>query len=144
MKTQIHFGNRKTVCYTALVQLDDALPRRNRGSECRVAGAFPILGRENCERAVAHELENVATLFMKRRDNDIGIVVEQGNDMLRRRIGDSREAAQIAEPKHGIDAVGHAAHDPTAQHAAPGITPEVGLHQRSGHACERNGFDREG
>src|SRR6266536_6276229 len=87
--------------------------------------ARPIVGRKNSQRAVAHELENVATLLLKCRDNDIGIVVEQGDDMLRRGIGYARKAAQIAEPKHGIDAVGHAAHDSTAQHAAPGIAPEV-------------------
>jgi len=37
----------------------------------------------------------------------------------------------IAKPKHGIDAIGHAAHDSTAQYSAPGIASEVSLHQRS-------------
>ena len=64
--------------------------------------------------------------------------------MLWRSIGDSSEAAQIAKPRHGIDAIGHAAHDSTAQYSAPGVAPEVSLHQRFSHAREGDGLDREG
>ena len=78
-----------------------------------------------------------------RRDDDVGIVVEQRDDLLGRGIGDAREAAQVAEPDDGVDPVGDAAHDAAAEHAPSGVAAEIGLHQRSGHARERGRLDRE-
>src|SRR5262249_48365482 len=129
MKAKVHFCNGKPTRRTALVQLEDASPCRYRRSQGRIAGTFPIFSGENSEGSVSHYIQTAASLSGTRRDNDIGIVVQQGNYMLRLSIGDSREAAQIAKPKHGIDAIGHAAHDSTAQYSAAGIASEVSLHQ---------------
>ena len=79
-----------------------------------------------------------------RGDDRIGIVVEQRDDLLgRRRVGDPREALQVAEPQHGADLLGDAALDVAAQHAMPGVAPEVGLDQRLGDARDRGALDRE-
>ena len=107
------------------------------------AGAVAIVGREYGERAVTDELQNVAALLVDRRDDDVGIVVEKGNDVLRRRVGDPREAAQIADLQHGIDVLGVTSDDPAAQHPAAGVASEIGLHQRAGHPGQRDGLDGE-
>ena len=78
---------------------------------------------------------------MDRRDDDVGIVVEQRNHLLGRGIGDAREAAQVAEPDDGVDALGDAAHDAATEHAPSGVTAEIGLHQCPGHARERGRLD---
>ncbi len=56
-------------------------------------------------------------------------------------VGDPREAAQIAEPQHRVDAIGDAAHDPPAEHALAGIAAEIGFHQGAGHPRQRDGLD---
>ena len=68
--------------------------------------------------------------FVDRRDDRVGIVVEQRNDLFRRGVGDPGEAAQIAEPDNGIDVLGNAAHDASAEHAPAGVAAEIGFHQR--------------
>jgi hypothetical protein len=73
-----------------------------------------------------------------RRDDDISVVIQQRNDLFGRRIGDASEAAQIAEPDDGIDAIRDTTHDASAEHAPRGIATEIGLHQRPGHARERS------
>ena len=82
-------------------------------------------------------------MLVDRRDDRIGVVVQQGNDLFRRSVGDAREPAQIAEPDDGIDLLGNAAHDPSAEHALAGVAAEIGFHQRRGHARERYRFDGE-
>ncbi|HEX6111343.1 MAG TPA: hypothetical protein VFZ10_03485 [Geminicoccaceae bacterium] len=105
------------------------------------AQARAIGSGEDGEDAVADQLENVAALRMDRRDDDVGIVVEQRNHLLGRGIGDAREAAQVAEPDHGVDALGDAADDAAAEHAPSGVTAEIGLHQCPDHAGERGRLD---
>src|SRR5262249_5745004 len=102
MQAEIHIGDREAVGGAALVEFDDPLSRSYRGGKGRIARALPIVHRKNGEHSVAHELQDITPVTMKSRDNYIRIVVEEGNDMLRRCIGDSREAAQIAEPEHCV------------------------------------------
>jgi hypothetical protein len=143
VQAEIHVGDRKAGCRAALIQLGDAPARGHGGREGRVASARAIIGRENGEHTGAHKFENVTALFVNRRNDHIGIVVEQRNDVFRRHVGDPREAAQVAEPQDRVDAVGDAAHNPAAQDAPAGVASEVRLHQRSGHACQCDGFDCE-
>ena len=81
---------------------------------------------------------------MDRRDDGLGVVVEQRNDLLRRRgVGDARIVAQIAEPEHGLDPVRHSALDAAPQHPPAGVPTEIGFDQGLGDAGEGCGFDRE-
>ena len=67
-------------------------------------------------------------MLMDRRDHGLGIVVEQRDDLLRRRsVGDAGIIAQIAEPEDGLDTVGHPSLDAAPQHPSPGVAAKIGL-----------------
>ena len=102
-----------------------------------------VFRSEDRKRTVADQLEHVAAMLVNGRDDRIGVVVQQWDDLFRRSVGDAREPSQIAEPDDGIDALGNSAHDPSAEHALAGVAAEIGFHQRSGHARERYRFDGE-
>ena len=83
-------------------------------------------------------------MLVDRRDDGLGIVVEQRNDLLRRRgVGDARVIAQIAEPQDRVDPVGDAPLDAASQHPPARVASEIGLDQRLGDASERGRFDRK-
>ena len=83
-------------------------------------------------------------MLVDRRDDGLGIVVEQRNDLLRRRgFGDARVVAQIAEPQHRLDPIRDAPLDAASQHPPAGVASEIGLDQRLGDASERSSFDRK-
>jgi hypothetical protein len=102
-----------------------------------------IFGSEDCEDTVADELQHVSIVGVNCRDDDVGVIVQQRNDLLGRRIGDAREAAQVAEPDDGVDAISDPAHDTAAEHTMPRVAAEISLHQRCGHARERGRLDRQ-
>jgi hypothetical protein len=72
-------------------------------------GMRTIFRRKDCKNAVTDQLEHVATLRVDRRDHDVGIIVQQRNDLLRRSIRDPGKATQVAEPDGGVDTLSHAA-----------------------------------
>ncbi len=79
-----------------------------------------------------------------RRDDRVGVVVEQRNDLLGLgAVGNAGVAAQVAEPQHRLDPVGDAALDAPAQHPPPRVAAEVGLDQGLGDPAERRRLDRE-
>src|SRR6476620_1152965 len=58
-------------------------------------------------------------------------------------VGDLRVTAQVRVPDHRLDAVGHAARDAAAQHAAARIVPEIYVDDRPRDAHERYALDAE-
>ena len=102
-----------------------------------------VFGGEDGKRTVADQLEYITAMLVDRRDDRIGVVVQQWDYLFRRGVGDTREPSQIAEPNDGVDSLGNSAHDPSAEHALAGVAAEIGFHQRSGHARERYRFDGE-
>ena len=121
------------------IQGDNAVARRDRRGQCRSAGMRSVFRGG----AITDQFEYIAATLVDRRDDDVRIVVQQRDYLLRRGVGNTREAAQITEPNDGIDFFRDAAENPSAQHAPTGVAAEVSLHQRSGHARERHRFDRE-
>src|SRR6516164_4243425 len=66
-----------------------------------------------------------------------GIVVEERDDLLRRRIvRNLGVTVQIAVPQHRTDLLGDAAHDPTVQHSPPSVAAEIGFDERPSYAGE--------
>ena len=81
---------------------------------------------------------------MNGRDNCVGVVVEQGNNISRtRRVADPGVAAEVAEPQDRFDPLGDAPRNAALQNSPAGIAAEVGLDQRSGNARQRRGLHRE-
>src|SRR6516225_11260937 len=79
-------------------------------------------------------------MFMDCRDDHIGIVVKQWNHLFWRRVSDTGETSQIAEPNDGVDSLRNAAYNSPAEHALTGIAAKISFHQRSDHARERYRF----
>src|SRR5262245_13365580 len=129
MEPEIHVRDRKAVCGSSPVQLVDAPTCGEGGFQCGSAGTWAVIGRKDCQRAIADKLEDVAAVLVNGGNNDIGVVVQQGDDLLGSRVGNPCEAAQVTEPDDRINPVGDAAHDPATQHTLPGVAAEVGLHQ---------------
>ena len=76
------------------------------------------------------------------RDDYLGVVVEQRNDLLRRGIvGDLGVAVQIAVPQHRADLLGDAAHNPPAHDPPSRIATEICLRKRSRDTGERCRFE---
>ena len=123
---------------SALRRAFSAFSRRRRLASARkraTAGVGRIVRLEDRQHAVADQFQHIAARLVDRRDDRIGIVVEEGDDLVRRGgVGDGRVAAQIGEPQHGVDAIGHAARDAAAEHALARIVPEIDLDQGSGDA----------
>ena len=83
-------------------------------------------------------------MLMNGRDNCVGVVVEQGNNISRtRRVADPGVAAEVAEPQDRFDPLGDATRNAALQNSPAGIAAEVGLDQRSGNARQRRGLHRE-
>jgi hypothetical protein len=57
--------------------------------------------------------------------------------------GAAGEAAQVAEPQHGVDLVGDAASDVAVEDAPPGVAAEIGVDQGLGDVGERLALDRK-
>src|SRR5262249_59234925 len=108
-----------------LVERGHLAARNDRSSKCGSTSVRAIRRSEDCEDAVADQLEYVAVLRMNRRYDDVGIIVQQRNYLLGRGIGDTREAAQVAEPDDRINPIGNAAHDAPAQQAPCGVAAEI-------------------
>ena len=101
--------------------------------------------REHGQHPVADQLQHIAALGLDGGDHRLGVIVQQRDDMGGLGVvGDPGEAAQIAEPEHGLDPVGDAALDPPAQHLAARLAAEIGLHQGLGDAPEGGAFHRHG
>ena len=64
------------------------------------------------ERDLPNQLEHVTAMLMDRRNDRIGVVVQQRDDLFRCGVGDAREASQIAEPHRCVDPLGDTTHDP--------------------------------
>src|SRR4051794_21900435 len=102
MQAEIRLGVRQAGAAAAFVQRPDARPHRRLGPECAGAGLARIADREDRERPVADELEHVASGLGHARDDGLGVIVEERDDLARvGRFGQAREAAQIAEPWWG-------------------------------------------
>ena len=121
------------------------------GGQRRLAG-IPLAGAaEDREDAVAHELEHLAALALDRVDQDLGMIVEQAQDLgvageqlQHAAAGDlvdqAGEAGEVAVPDHGVDHLDLAALDIAAEHPAGGVRTEIGREQRAG----RRGAQRRG
>ena len=74
-------------------------------------------------------------------DDDLGIVVEEGNELVAldtlRQLG---VALHVREPDDGVDALGRAARHLPLQHPPAGIAPEIGFDKRFGDAGKRRRF----
>jgi len=67
-------------------------------------------------------------MAVKHRDDEVGIVVEERDDLFRRDgFGNMRVAVQIALPQHSPDLLGNTADDAATHDAAPSVPPEIGL-----------------
>src|SRR6516165_1903167 len=96
-----------------------------------------VFSREDRKGAIADELEYITAMLIDCRDDHIRIVVQQRYYLFRCCIGDARESSQVAEPNDGIDLLGNAAHNSSAQNALPSIAAKIGFHHGSEHARER-------
>ena len=77
-------------------------------------------------------------------DRGLRIIVEERDDLIRLdALADRGRAAQIGEPQHGVDALGDAARDSSAQHLLGGVAPEIDPPQRLGDIGLRRGLDRK-
>src|SRR5262249_56920540 len=81
MQAEVHVGNRFAGSLPALVQLGDAAARGDRRGQGRAAGVRAVFRGEDGERAVADELEHVTALSVNRRDDGVGVVVQQRDDL---------------------------------------------------------------
>ena len=114
------------------------------GRERAAAGVGQIVAAEQSQRAVADQLQHVASCLVDGGDDRLGIVVQQRDDLGRLGgVGDGGEAAQIGEPQRRLDAVGDAALDASLQDALAGIAAEIDLDQGVGDPGQRCALDRE-
>src|SRR5258707_11688218 len=81
MEPEIHFGRRQAFLEPARVQGSDRLSRGSCGVERGRASATAFLGREDRKHAIADQLQDVAGMLVDRRDDGLGVVVEQRNDL---------------------------------------------------------------
>ncbi len=105
-ESQSRRGRSSTVTSGRPAVLSEVRGRDRRSGKRGRTGACAIGGGEDGEDAVADQLKHVAALPVDRGDDDVGIVVKQRNDLLGRGVGDACEAAQVAEPDDGVDAIG--------------------------------------
>ena len=88
-----------------------------RGAPC---GCHVLVG-EHRQHAVADQLQHLAAGVMDGVDRGLRVVIEERDDLVRRdALADRGRTAQVGEPQHGVDALGDAARDPSAQHLLGG------------------------
>ena len=103
-----------------------------------------VLVGEHRQHAVADQLQHLAAGVMDGVDRGLRIVVEERDDLVRPdALADRGRAAQIGEPQHRLDPLGHAARDASAQHLLGGVAAEIDPPERSRDLDLRRGFDRE-
>ena len=101
--------------------------------------------------AVAHELQHLAALALDRVDQDLGMIVQQAQDLgvageqLQHAgagdpVGEAGEAGEVAVPDHGVDHLDLAALDVAAEHTPGGVGTEIGREQGArGRRAQRRG-----
>ena len=123
--------------------------------ERRLAGLRLVAAAENGEQAVAHELQHLAALALDRVDQDLGMVVQQAQDLgvageqLQHAgagdlVGQAGEAGEVAVPDHGMDHLHLAALDVAAEHPPGGVRTEIGREQRARGRRAQRGGDHHG
>ena len=96
------------------------------------------------QHAVAHQLQHLAAGIVDRVDRGLGVIVEERDDLVGRDgLADRGRAAQIREPQYGVDALGDAARDFSAQHLLGGVAAEIDPAERSRDIGVRGGLDRK-
>src|SRR5580704_3912619 len=94
-----------------------------RGSESGSASLSRIFGRaqlENRQHPVAHELERLAAFRCNCINHRFEVVVEHRDYALaRHRVGQRREASQIAKPDHRANRLAATARDRAREHPLP-------------------------
>src|SRR6185369_3839680 len=83
MQTNIHIGGRQRLSCTPRAQRLHLLACFNRGRKRGCTGMRTIFGCEDRQDAIANQLEHVPALRVDRRNDDVGIIVQQRNDLLR-------------------------------------------------------------
>ena len=127
------------------VQCVDAPQHLLRRREGRGADLGAIAGdhREGRQHAVAHELQHLAAMRHDGLDHAVEIVVEQHDQLAaRHRVAERREAPQVGEEDHGLDALDLAAQHGTGEHAARRIVAEIGRQQSVPDPAQARGLCR--
>jgi hypothetical protein len=114
------------------------------GTERRRTGCARIVGREDRQHAIRHQLQHVAAGGMNGGDDDLGVIVEKRDELVALdALRQPGVALHVGEPDDGVDAFGCTARDEPVQHAPAGIAPEIGFDQRLGDTRERRRLDGE-
>src|SRR5258708_7915120 len=127
------------------IALCDLLVGGTSGSESGAASwrrIFISAELENCQHSVAHKLERLASFCSDDLDHRFEIIIEQADYFFtRQRIGQSGEAAQIAEPDNRANIFAAAASDRAREHALASSMADVGIHQMTRDAPRRLQLD---
>ena len=100
---------------------------------------------EDRQDPVAHELQDVAMVFVDRRHHAFEVVVHEGQKpVTRRRVGELRKALQIARPQRRADRFAGAALDRAAEDSLAGVLAEIGLDETVGDPIGRGHLHGEG
>ena len=110
------------------------------GAQRGALGHRHVLVGEHRQHAVADQLQHLAAGIVNGVDRGLRIIVEERDDLAGLdAFADRGRAAQIGEPQHGGDALGHAARDLAAQHLLGRVVAEIDPPQRPGDIGLRGG-----
>ena len=84
MQTDIHIGDQQQLACTPHAECLYLFLCFDRSSKRGRTGVRAIFSRKDRKNAVADQLQHVPTLRVDRRNNDVGIIVQQRDDLLRR------------------------------------------------------------
>ena len=117
MERKIHLGNRQSG--RATLGIERSHPRQgllsNIERDRANIGALSV-ELEDREQPIAEELQHFSAALLHRLDHTLEILVEHGDELLRRRtVSDSGEALEVAVPQHRANGLDRTAHDFAAE-----------------------------
>lgn len=142
MQPETHDGDGPAFALAARIEFHAVALQSSRRSQ-GAGGTVRTL--EDCQNAVADELEYIASLRMDGRDHHFGVIVEQRNDLARLDpVGERGIAPKIRKPESSVDTLGRAPTDASPKDAATGVLPEVDFDERLSDPRERNALKPKG
>ena len=84
MQREIDLSGRQAAFGTRPIEGEDAVAHARRRSERRETSRFLVRFGENGECAIADQLQHIAAMRVNGRNDDLGVIVEERNNLLRR------------------------------------------------------------